>query len=179
MLSFYLSLIDDRQDQQKFEKIYYKYRILMFSVAKEILGDNRLAEEAVQEAFIKIAKNVDQIEDITSHKTRNFTVIIAKNTSLDMLEKEKRHKGLISFEEIKEFDATEEFDLKTIDKKEILKIINKLCEEDRDIILMKYYYNYKEKEIAQMLGISYQASRKRIQRAREKLEKYLRDWGQY
>ena len=136
MLSFYLALIDDQQDQDRFEKIYHKYRILMFAVAKQIFGDNRIAEEAVQEAFIKIAKIVDQINEIDSHRTRNFVVIITKNTCLDILEKEKRHKNLISFDEIKDFDATESFDLKSIEKNEILKIVNKLSTEDRDIILM-------------------------------------------
>ena len=178
MLLFYLSLIDEREDKEKFEKLYYKYRILMFSTAKTIFSDNRLADEAVQEAFIKIAKVIGQIGEVDSHKTRNFTVIITKNTCLDMLEKEKRHKGTISFDEIQPFDATENFDFETIDKNDFVRIIGNLQDEDRDIILMKYYYDYKEKEIADLLGINYQAARKRVQRAKERLAKYLLNWGQ-
>ncbi len=173
MLAFYLALIDEKEDQEKFEKIYYKYKLLMFSTAKNIFGDVRIAEDAVQEAFIKIAKAVKQIDDVDSHKTRNFTVIITRNTCFDILEKEKRHKGLVSFEEIKDFDAAVSFDLSSIDRKEILEAINKLHDEDRDIVLMKFYYNFKEKEIAEFFGLSYQAARKRMQRAKEKLAKYL------
>lgn len=178
MLLFYLALIDEKENKEKFEKIYYKYRILMFATAKNIFSDNRLAEEAVQESFIKIAKVVEHIDDVDSHKTRNFTVIITKNTCLDILEKEKRYKGVVSFDEIQSYDATENFDLETIEKKEFVKIIGNLPDEDRDIILMKYYYDYKEKEIADLLGISYQAARKRMQRAKQKLAKYLESWRQ-
>lgn len=176
MLAFYLALIDEKEDQEKFEKIYNKYRLLMFATAKKIFNDNRIAEEAVQESFIKIAKVVGQIAEVDSHKTRNFTVIITRNTCLDMLEKEKRHTGLLSFDEIQSFDATENFNLAEIEKSVLLNIINKLPQEDSDIILMKYYYDYKEKEIAKFLGISYQAARKRVQRAKEKLAKYLESW---
>ena len=178
MLLFYLSLIDEQEDKEKFEKLYYKYRILMFATAKNIFSDNRLAEEAVQESFIKIAKVMGQIGDVDSHKTRNFTVIVTKNTCLDMLEKEKRHTGIISFDEIQSYDATEDFDLASIEKKDFIRIIGNLPDEDRDIILMKYYYAYKEKEIADLLGISYQAARKRVQRAKDRLAKYLVSWRQ-
>lgn len=176
MLAFYLALIDEEEDKQKFEKIYNKYRILMFSTAKTIFTDDRIAEEAVQEAFIKIAKNINQIEEIEGHKTRNFTVIITKNTCLDMLEKEKRHSGIASFEDVRELDASEDFDFNNIDKREFLNIIKGLSEDDRNIILLKFYHSYKEKEIAELLGISYSAMRKRMQRAKAHLGLLLEDW---
>ncbi len=177
MLAFYLALIDDEQDKSKFENIYNKYRLLMFATAKSIFNDDRLAEEAVQEAFIKIAKNVEQIEDIESHKTRNFTVIITKNTCLDMLEKEKRHSGVVSFEDVREVEISESFDFSIIDRRDFLNIIKDLPEDDRNMIMFRFYYKYKEKEIADMMRISYCTLRKRMQRAKLKLAKYLEDWG--
>lgn len=176
MLCFYLALIDDVKDQEKFQMIYDKYRLLMIYTAKNIFNDNRLAEEAVQEAFIKIARVVGQIEDIDSHKTKNFTVIITRNTCLDILDKENRHRGLVNFDDVVNVSPSVNVEMQIIENKELLDIIKELPEEDRNVILLKYYYEFSEKEISALLGISYDASRKRLQRARKKLEKPLEKW---
>ena len=49
MLTLYLSLIETPQDKTLFEQVYYTYRKQMYFVAKSILEDNFLAEDAVQE----------------------------------------------------------------------------------------------------------------------------------
>ena len=51
----YMSLIDSAEDQSKFEKIYLKYRNLMFYIANRILNSSQDSEDAVHNAFIKIA----------------------------------------------------------------------------------------------------------------------------
>ena len=176
MLAFYLTLIDDKQDQEKFERLYNKYKNLMFTVAQDILKNKVLSVDALQETFIKIVKIVNKIEDIDSHRTKNLAVIITRNTCFDMLDKEKRHRGLISFEDVKDTDAFDNFDLSSIEKKEIVKAIHKLSNEDSDIIMLKYHYDFSEKEIAQLIGISYGATRKRLERARVKLAQLLEEW---
>lgn len=62
MLMLYMSLIETEEEKVKFEKIYVQYRKLMYVCAKEILRSDHLAEDAVHEAFLKIAKYLDKIE---------------------------------------------------------------------------------------------------------------------
>lgn len=176
MLLFYLNLIEDPNEHEKFEKIYYKYRWLMFSTAKEILKNKQLAEDATQEAFIKIAKVVNKIDEIYSHKTKNFTVIITRNVCFDLLDKEKRHMGLVNIDDIETSETVEYFDLETLEFQSIVEVIKTLSDEYRDIIQLKYYYDFNEKEIADILGISHAAARKRLERARNKLAKLLENW---
>lgn len=61
---------------------------MMFSKAMSILHNAALAEEAVQESFLKIAKNISKISDPNCSKTAAFIVIIVRNTALDMLKTE-------------------------------------------------------------------------------------------
>lgn len=49
-------MIDAEEDKQKFVILYETYRHLMMKVALNVLKDTFLAEDAVHEAFIKIAK---------------------------------------------------------------------------------------------------------------------------
>ena len=175
MLLFYLSLIEDSSQHDKFEEIYHKYRWLMFSTAKEILKSKELAEEATQEAFIKITKNIHKIKDACDYKTKNLVVIITRNMCFDVLDKEKRHMGLVSIDDVEIKNTVEYFDLETLELQSVVDVIGMLSDEYRDIIQLKYYYDFNEKEIADMLGISHAAARKRLERAKAKLSKLLRE----
>ena len=61
MLQIYLTLIETDEEKQKFIVFYEQYRKLMFYIAKEILKEDQLSEDAVQEAFLRIAKNFHKI----------------------------------------------------------------------------------------------------------------------
>ena len=47
-------VIENKDDRLKVERLYYKYRNLMYKEAYEILEDTYLAEDAVAESFIRI-----------------------------------------------------------------------------------------------------------------------------
>ena len=51
MLPLYLAMIDTDEDRTKFAALYERYSRLMFYIARQILGDEQLSEDAVQEAF--------------------------------------------------------------------------------------------------------------------------------
>ncbi len=50
----FLLLIENDNDRLKAERLYEQYRYLMYSEANKILQDKHLAEDAVQQSFIKI-----------------------------------------------------------------------------------------------------------------------------
>ena len=58
MLSFYLTLVDGEEDKNKLERLYELYRLKMWYTANRILSDGFLAEDAVHDAFIGVAKNI-------------------------------------------------------------------------------------------------------------------------
>lgn len=90
MLFFYLSALDTQEERTKFEEIYKKYGKLMKYVAYNILRDDSLAEDAVHNAFLKLIKYLDRIEDVDCHKTKSFVVIVTESVSKDMYAKRKR-----------------------------------------------------------------------------------------
>ena len=54
----YFTMIDSPPNQSKFEKIYLTYRNLMYRAAYSILKNEADAEDAVHNAFVKIAENI-------------------------------------------------------------------------------------------------------------------------
>ena len=84
MLSLYLAMIDTDEDRAKFAALYERYSRLMFYIARQILGDEQLSEDAVQEALLRIARNMHKVGEVSCPQTRNFTVIITRNAALTM-----------------------------------------------------------------------------------------------
>ena len=84
MLPLYLAMIDTDEDRTKFAALYERYSRLMFYIARQILIDEQLSEDAVQEAFLRIAKNMHKVGDVSCPQTRNFSVIITRNVAITM-----------------------------------------------------------------------------------------------
>lgn len=90
---FFLTLLDDPEEQQKFTEIYYQYRHFLWYVANQKLQDAHLAEDAVQEAFLALTRHMDKIEDVHSDRARNFLATIVRSKAVDILRKKCRRRS--------------------------------------------------------------------------------------
>ena len=79
----YLQMIETPEEKTVFEQIYLEYRGLMYHVAYEILHNEQEAENAVHQAFVKIAENIKKIEDPLCPKTRSYVVTIVEHQAID------------------------------------------------------------------------------------------------
>ena len=91
MLSIILSSVDmNTEEKSKFESIYYRHKNALFHQAMSIVNNEKDAEDVLQEAFIKIAKNLKLINDIKSKETVSFLIVITKNTAYDYIRKSSK-----------------------------------------------------------------------------------------
>ena len=95
-------IIDSPEEKRVFVVIYEKYRYLMMKVAHDVLKDNFLAEDAVHEAFIKIAHNMQNIHDVESVETKRYLIIVAKNAAIDIYRSRKKMKEKMFIDELGE-----------------------------------------------------------------------------
>ena len=56
MLLLVMDIIDDEKEKQLFQTLYKENKQRMYQVAYQILQDSSLAEDAVQDAFFKLAE---------------------------------------------------------------------------------------------------------------------------
>ena len=172
MLAIYLAVIDAEDDNNKFEFLYTTYRKLMFYVANRILNDEQLAEDAVHQTFLKILESFDKVEDVCCHKTKSYIVTIVRNTAINLYNRQRRNSS-IAFEKV-EFCIAEEQIERTDDLDYLTKAVMKLPVIYKDMLTLKYVQEFSNAEIAQILGISEATVRKRLERARHKLEESLK-----
>ncbi len=167
----YLQMIDEPQDRHKFVKVYEAYVKLMFYVANEILHNSHDAEDAVQQAFISIAKNMKNISEVECPKTRSYIVTIVENKAIDLL-RAKVRRGEIELNE----DAGG-LSIEYTGDNSLAACILKLPVRYREVILLKYEQGYNTREIAKILKLTESNAGKLLQRAKNKLEELCREEG--
>ncbi len=172
----YLSLIDTPNEKSKFEQVYYAYRHTMKYVAFNILKDDKLAEDALQEAFLRIAKNFTKINQEICPQTKAFVVIIIRNISLTMLAKETKQSHVdIDVDDYISNSRTD--NLESYSYSKIVACIRALPSIYSDVLALKLVYEYSTKEIALMLKLSDETVKKRIQRGIVILQEALKKEG--
>ena len=67
-MMIYLQMIETPEEKSKFEQLYLEYRGLMFHVAYDILHNEHDAEDAVHQAFVKIAENIKKSMNLCVQK---------------------------------------------------------------------------------------------------------------
>jgi len=177
MIFGFLAFAGD-EEKDKFEFVYNRYKKLMLSKAYAILGDYDLAQDAVSEAFIRVYKNLNKLDDLESGRTAAFLVMITKNAALTMLSKQTK----TAIIDVTEFEKADSFNLEENvvsehTTKELLQVVDGLKDELKAPFLLKYAYDLPLKEIGRLLKISENNVAVRIHRAKSKLIEALQKGG--
>jgi RNA polymerase sigma-70 factor (ECF subfamily) len=173
-----LKNIDDN-DRKEIEEICKKYLRTMMCAAFNILKDHALAEDAVSESFVKIIKSLNKIKSLECHPKVRYIVIIVENTAKDIMRKRLKETSMMDVSE----DSLEKIPDEDIDILSGLVVkescdlltdaIKSLPDKLKEVAYLYMVMGHSHDEISEMLGISYNTSKKRLSRAKEKVKKIL------
>ena len=148
------------------EEIYRTHRAVMLQRALGVLGDHALAEDAVHEAFIRIARHIGRFKTMPAEERRYLCLTIVKNAALNMLRDRKETDQLPETLYKPSSDVALNVDITTA--------VNSLEEGHRQVVLLRLKYGFSTIETAKLLGIKQGTVRSRLNRAREILKKALK-----
>lgn len=154
-----------RSAQFKIYKLYYK---AMYNTSLRILNDMAEAEDNMQESFLEAFRKIEHYSGEGTFGSWLKRIVV--NNALDTL---RKRRDQISIEEAG-IDLAEEEDQMTEEEiqmqvKEIKEAITRLPDEYRIILSLYLLEGYDHEEISEILQISYNNSRTRFSRARQKL----------
>lgn len=172
MINLYLSVLETDEDRCQFEDIYRQYKNRMYKFAISILHNNEDAEDVVHQSFLTIANNFDKIKSFSCHEMNSYIVIIIRNTSINLYNKNKRNSER-STELDEEQTAVEVDFFNNIDYEHLVQIISGLPLIYKEVLLLHYVEEFTVKQISAMLGISIDNVRKRTERAKKLLKAEL------
>ena len=152
----------------KFEQLVSRYQKPVLHMCYLCLCDKTLAEDAVQDTFLKVYRNLDTFRSESSEKT--WIMKIAMNTCYNM-----NHSGWFRFlnRHITPEMMPDEAEETNEDEEELATAVAKLPRKLREVILLYYYQGMKVNDIADALGIAQSAVSGRLKRGRDKLRNLL------
>lgn len=160
------------------EKCYKLYEQKMYHVALSILHDSGLAEDAVQEAFMKLMKSDTYFKDITSDDCKRYIIMVIKHSAINIYNKKKREAEVIYLsDKDSDFDNSElKLDSITDYKREeLLGMIEKLPDKYQQVTKCIAIEELSVRETSIKLGISEANVRKRYERAKVLLRNMLKN----
>lgn len=174
MISAALAILETDEQRNKLEEFYKKNIGKLYSIAISKLHSQQSAEDAVQETFLRICKYPENFFEIDVHKRTAYAVIIIRNVVCDMLVKNRSYE----YEELTEDIAgngrsVEDIAVAHIFSEELEKFIRSMPEALRQAITLKLTYGMTSRQIADELGISDGAARKRISNAYKQINEFL------
>lgn len=154
-------------DDTRIENIINLYGDLLYRTGIMILGNPQDVQDVLQEVMLKVLQKMPEFHDSEHEKAWLLRVTI--NLCKDMLRFRFRHQ-YIQIDEL-EIEAVD------TDDRYLLQEIIQLPPRWRIVLLLHYVEGYSLKEIADILAVSENAVKKRMQRAKKALRAKLEEGG--
>ena len=159
-------------DEQTFSYLYDRYSKALFSIILSIIPQHEIAEDVLQEVFLKIWRNIKSY-DASKGRLYTWMLNIARNQSIDRT----RSKEFNNRTKTTELSETVYNDRRTIeadiDDVGLKKTLSNLPEESRKLLELAYFQGYTQEEISKLLKIPLGTVKTRIRATIIQLRKIL------
>ncbi|MCM1059786.1 MAG: sigma-70 family RNA polymerase sigma factor [Eubacterium sp.] len=176
MISGALSVIESAEDREALNQLYLANADRFYSVAYSKVHNSEDAEDAVQEAFLRISDCPDNLFCIPENKRVSYIDVVIRNVAIEMFHKRNAEAVAELDEDMADLSLTpEEYVLGMASRDEIVAFIRSMPEGKKDAMLLKMYHHMSNTQIAEALGISETAARKRISDAYIMINNFVKE----
>lgn len=156
-------------DTKAFQQIVSHYSGPALGLAQQILSDSVLAEDAVQEAFLRVVRCRDHYKPSKPFSCWFYAIL--RNICTDMLRRRTRHMKAVA--EIADWSrpATR----KTGHSFNVQELLQNLPASEQVVLNLRIVHDLPFRDIAAVVGISIEAAKKRAQRGLRTLRERMRN----
>jgi RNA polymerase sigma-70 factor (ECF subfamily) len=164
-------------DEAAFEELVKTYRERLYRVAWRILREDESAEDAAQEAFIKVYRHIARFEERSSLYTWMYRITV--NIALNKLKRDK-FRSMVPLGDFIREDRSPRSDPARMTMgsevaERVREAVETLPDKQRAVFTLKFYEGLSHKEIAEVVGCSEGTSKANYFHAIRKLRKQLGD----
>ena len=171
MLAMFLAMLETDGDRERFLRLHSAYEKKLYAVALRILGDPAQAEDAVQQAWLRLLEHWERVSALPWEETEGYVVTVVKNAAVDMVRAARRTAPL-----------PEDWDPPAPETGEtayryLVGLIRALPEGYRRVLELKCVEEESNREIARRLGLKESTVATRVLRGRAMLAEALEKEG--
>lgn len=161
---------------EAFTRLVEEHQTHVYNLCYRMLGETEAAEDAAQESFLRAYQNLHRFD--RSRPFATWLLSIAAHYCIDRLRRRKL--SMFSLDEENEDGTTYEIadpaspdpeaeSVKREDRDHLHALLKHLDETDRAAVIMRYWYDCSEIEIAESLKLTVSAVKSRLHRSRRAL----------
>lgn len=160
-------------DRAAFEEMFYTYRDDVYRFSFLVVRDTVLAQDVVQEAFLKVFRSIHKFQFRSSFKSWLYRVVV--NEAITILRRRKLKEDLDPAPEASRTESParrwqpEEAALDSEERRLLHWAIGQLDPVHRSVVVLKYFHDFSDTEIAAVVGCPPGTVKSRLHRARELL----------
>ncbi len=166
-------------DRQAFSRLYLKYQPRLISYCARLLKDDvAQAADIVDDALFDVWRSADRFEGKSKPSTWIYS--IARNKLISWLRKTSEvtlDDEAIMLSMVDSAPTPEEARIEDDMKDQLIRMMNHLTDEHRDVLKLTYFEDKSVKEVADLLGISENTVKTRMFYARKRLGQMLEKAG--
>ncbi len=167
-------------DEKSLERLINRHKDKIFSTIMMYVKDRYLAEDIFQDTFIKVIDTLKAGKYKEEGKFRPWVARIAYNLCIDYFRKVKRTPTITTNDGTDVFEFLPFEEESSFDKKErkdsaikIRKLVDMLPPEQKEVVILRHYFEYSFKEIAEMTDVSINTALGRMRYALINMRKYI------
>lgn len=168
-------------DDTAFEALLLKYKNKIYTSIYVIVKDHEVADDVFQDTFIKVLDKLKAEKYNEEGKFLPWVLRIAHNLCMDHFRKNQKEK--IVANDNPEYDILDNIASENDQKEDqiiadenhidIAKYLELLPDEQREVVVLRHYYDYSFKEIAEMTGTNLNTALGRMRYALINLRKLI------
>lgn len=152
------------------DEIYERYHSELLRWCLGTCRDKELAEDLVQETFLKALQNADAFEDLGPNQRRAWLYRTMKNLLYD-----RYRRAVLESEHLQQTDEDAVYLDPGIQQTENELILQMLTPEDRMLFTLRYMEGYNASELSEMLGMPTGTIRAKLSRCRKLLKNVIEE----
>ncbi|WP_100655674.1 sigma-70 family RNA polymerase sigma factor [Alteromonas flava] len=162
--------IDMINKQQRYEALVNATHADVYRYAYWLIRDKAIAEDVVQETYLRAWKSLDSLQDPKAAKSWLITILRRENARRF----ERKQFDLVDIDDVAVEDESIGNETE-LEHAELRKLMANLSEEYREPLMLQILFGYSGEEIAEQLGLNKNTVMTRLFRARNQLKEALAD----
>lgn len=170
-------------DQSAISKLIERHKRRVRDYIYMMVKDNDVADDIFQETFIKVIRVIDEGRYTDNGKFLSWVLRIAHNQVIDHFRAQKQNRQLNEAEAGYDVLGTLRLAERTVEDEivceqiasDVRRMVELLPDEQREVVMMRYYSGMSFKEIAEQTGVSINTALGRMRYALINLRRMIRE----
>ena len=153
---------------REFEELFQEHSQLLYRTAHSLLDNPADAEDVLQTIFVRLLRK--GLPAGFQKNPKGYLYRASVNAALDTIRARKRHENTDGV-------PVQNVDVTSIEEQHhrLAEALAEMEPQAAEVLVLKYVHNYKDADIAKVIGTSRGAIAMRLLRSRSKLKKLMRD----